>query len=203
MLDRLRLRTFRFAALIAASAALSACSSPPTTTDFAEMTFRHLPPIQLLVSEVKVESTAPHSTEPPNIGHMFPTPPETALRNWARDRLEARGASMRGATATFTIVRAEATGRALSRDAGFTGLFKAELSDRYDANVDAILTIYDGNGERRAHVEAKAEHSATVREDTTLVERRKIMYDLTEKMMRDFNAQMERNIRQYLSDYVQ
>jgi hypothetical protein len=42
-----------------------------------------------------------------------------------------------------------------------------------------------------------------VREDATLVERQKIMYDLTEKMMADFNTQMENNIRQYLRDYVQ
>jgi hypothetical protein len=167
------------------------------------MTFRHLQPIQLLVSDIKIESTAPHSTQPPNIAHLFPTPPETALRNWARDRLVSRGASMRGATATFTIVRAEATGRALGKDSGFTGLFKQELSDRYEGHVDAVLTIYDGSGQRRAHVEAKAEHAATVREDVTLVERQKIMYDLTEKMMADFNAEMERQIRNYLRDFVQ
>jgi hypothetical protein len=29
------------------------------------------------------------------------------------------------------------------------------------------------------------------------------MYDLTEKMMADFNAEMERQIRNYLRDFVQ
>jgi hypothetical protein len=203
MLNALRPRALGALALFAVTAALAGCSSPPTNTNFAEMTFRHLQPIQLLVSEIKIESTAPHSTQPPNIAHLFPTPPETALRNWARDRLVSRGASMRGATATFTIVRAEAIGRSLGKDTGFTGLFKQELSDRYEGYVDAVLTIYDGSGARRAHVEAKAEHATTVREDATLIERQKIMYDLTEKMMADFNAQMENNIRQYLHDYVQ
>jgi hypothetical protein len=203
MLTYLRPRARRAFFLLAVAASLGGCASPPTNTNFAEMTFRHLPRIQLLVSEVKIESTAPQSTQPPNIAHLFPTPPETAMRNWARDRLESRGAGMRGATATFTIVRAEAIGQALRKDTGFTGLFKAELSDRYEARVDAVLTIYDGSGQRRAHVEARAEHATTVREDSTLADRQRLMYEMTEKMMRDFNAEMERNIRQYLRDYVQ
>lgn len=191
-------RTFIALVLLAG---LGACTTPAPTEKFPEMTFRHLPPIELLVSDLTVESTAVQSTEPPHIGHLFPTPPEVALRNWARDRLVARGGP--GTTARFTIVRAEALGRPISTDAGITGLFKKELSDRYEGFIDAVLTIYDRNGQRRAHVEAKAEHATTVREDATLAERHKIMYELIEKMMRDFNAEMERNIASYLRDYVQ
>jgi hypothetical protein len=197
------LRPLRVLCTLAFTALLAACASPPTNVNFAEMTFRHLQPIELLVSEIKVESTAPQSIQPPNIGHLFPTPPETALRNWARDRLVSRGSGMRGATATFTIVRAEAIRRALRTDTGFTGLFKQELSDRYEVSIGAVLTIYEGTGQRRAHVEAKAEHATTVREDATLIERQKVMYDMTEKMMAEFNSEMERNIRTYLRDFVQ
>ena len=193
------LKIIRTFAILAVVAAIAGCASSTPPERFAEMTFRHLPPIQLLVADIKIESTAIQSTEPPNIGHLFPTTPETALRNWARDRLAARGSS---GTAVFTIVRAEATGRALGTDTGFTGLFKKELSDRYDGYIAAVLTIYDGNGQRRAHAEAKAEHATTVREDSTLGDRHKIMYELVEKMMADFNAQMDRNVAAYLRGHV-
>ena len=178
---------------------LVGCASPAPTETFAEMTFRHLPPIQLLVSDVKIEATGAPVTQAANISHLFPTPPDIAMRNWARDRLAARGAS---ATATFTIVRADATSQKLQTDTGFTGLFKQELSDRYEVQVDAILTIVDPKTQRRGHVQAKAQHAATVREDWTLADRRRIMYELVEKTMAEFNAEMERNIRAYLRDFA-
>lgn len=166
------------------------------------MTFRHLPQIQLLANDLRIESNLAQPTAGQSVAHLFPTSPETAMRNWARDRLVARGSGISGAAATFTILRAEATGQQLKTDTGFTGLFKQELSDRYEGRVEATLSIRDRNG-RHGNVEARAQHSATVREDVTLAERRKIMYELTEKLMADFNAEMERNIRQHLRDFVQ
>ena len=192
----------RVLGILAVLAGLAGCSSPPSNTNFAEMTFRHLPPIELLANELNVESTAAATAGAQNVAYQFPTSPETALRNWARDRLVARGSGISGASATFTILRAEATSQPLKTDSGFTGMFKQELSNRYDVRVAASLTIRDRNG-RNGHVEARAEHSATVREDATLAERQKIMYDMTEKMMTEFNTAMEGNIRTYLRDFVQ
>lgn len=202
MMNLLSLRAVRAFALAAVTAGLAGCASPPTNIEFAEMTFRHLPQIQLLANDLTVESRMLSPSAGQNVAHQFPTPPETALRNWARDRLVARGAGTSGATATFTIIRAEATSQPLKTDTGFTGLFKQELGNRYDARVEATLTIRDRNG-RNGNVEARAQHSATVREDSTLVERRKVMYEITEKLMAEFNAEMERNIRSYLRDFVQ
>lgn len=199
MLNFLRPALF-FALVLTVS--LAGCSSPPTNKEFAEMTFRHLPQIQLLANDIKVEANMLSPGAGENVAFQFPTPPETALRNWARDRLVARGSGTSGATATFTIIRAEATSQPLKTDTGFTGLFKQELGNRYDARVEATLTIRDRTG-RSGNVEARAQHSSTVREDSTLVERRKVMYDLTEKLMAEFNAEMERNIRSYLRDFVQ
>ena len=202
MMNLLSFRAVRAFALAAVTAGLAGCASPPTNIEFAEMTFRHLPQIQLLANDLTVGSRMLSPGGGQNVAHQFPTPPETALRNWARDRLVARGAGMSGATATFTIIRAEATSQPLKTDTGFTGLFKQELGNRYDARVEATLTIRDRNG-RNGNVEARAQHSATVREDSTLVERRKVMYEITEKLMAEFNAEMERNIRSYLRDFVQ
>ena len=192
-------KMLRFLAILFVVAGLAGCATPAPTERFPEMTFRHLPPIQLLVSDITIESTAPQSTEPPNIGHLFPTSPETALRNWARDRLVASGSD---GTARFTILRAEAVGRSLDTDKGFTGLFKKELSNRFEGYIAAVLTIYDRNGQRRAHVEVKAEHAVTVREDSTLADRHKIMYELVEKMMADFNTQTNANIAAYMREHV-
>ena len=42
----------------------------------------------------------------------------------------------------------------------------------------------------------------TVREDASLHDRKRIWFEMTEALMKDFNAEMEKNIRQHLGGYL-
>ncbi len=44
--------------------------------------------------------------------------------------------------------------------------------------------------------------SRTLREDATINDRERMWFDLTEALMGDFNAELEKNIRQYVSGYL-
>jgi hypothetical protein len=189
-------RLFNAASILLLAMSLTACATPAPTDKLPEMTFRHLPPIALNVADIQVESQL--SSNPDNVAHLFPTTPEQALRAWARDRLVARGSS---GTARFIIKRADATRTQLQTDHGIAGIFKKELSDRYEGHIVAQLSVVDGGSTRRAFAEGNADHAATVREDATVAERRKLMYELVERLMTDFNSEMERNIGTYLRDF--
>jgi hypothetical protein len=191
-------KSFAFALILTVAAALSGCETSAPPDKLPEMTFRHLPPIQLLVSNIQVETQVPATTDPANVAHLFPTPPEQALRAWARDRLAARGS---GGTARFIIKRADAIRSSLQTDRGVTGLFKKELSDRYEGHIEAELSVTNSDGTRRAFVEGRADHAATVREDATLAERRRLMYELVERLMTDFNTEIERNINTHMREH--
>jgi len=191
-------KTSAFAAVLIAALGLAACQAATPTDKLPEMTFRHLAPIPLAVSNIQIESQVPASSDPNNVAHLFPTPPEQALRAWARDRLVARGS---GGTARFVIKRADAVRSSLQTDKGVTGLFKKELSDRYEGHIEAELSLVNAAGTRRAFVEGRADHAATVREDATLAERRRLMYELVERLMADFNAEIERNINTHLREF--
>jgi hypothetical protein len=189
-------KTSAFAAILIAALGLAGCETAPPSDKLPEMTFRHLAPIPLLVSDIQVETQATPASD--SVAYLFPTPPEQALRAWARDRLVARGS---GGTARFVIKRADAIRSPLQTDKGVTGLFKKELSDRYEGHIEAELSVVNAQGTRRAFVEGKADHAATVREDATLAERRRLMYELVERLMADFNTEIERNINTYMRDF--
>ena len=147
--------------------------------------------------EVVDEYQAP--LRPPHVDHLFPLPPERALRRWGADRLVAKGAS---GVARYTIVEAPATETALPTTGGVTGAFKTEPSERYEATVSAKLEIFDAQGFRRAFATAQARLSRGITEGATLNEREELWFKLTEDLMRTFNAEFEKNIREHVGAYL-
>ena len=183
--------------LIVLTFILSACTSP--SGYLPDLTFKHLPPITLKVSEVQITSGMRNSTQSPNVGHRFPISPEQAVKRWALDRLQVTGA---GGIARFTILQAEATEKKLTKDENLTGLFKQQASEQYDASVKARLEIIDSRGVKRSQVTAIATWRQNIREDASLADRRRIWLELVEKLITRFNSEMERSIRRFMTDYM-
>lgn len=178
---------------------LAACTTVVVTPKFPEVTFRHLPPLRLNVVDIQIVNQAPIDTRAPNIAHRFPTSPARALERWAEDRLQASGTS---GTARFTIHEATAVESALKVDRGIGGLFKKEQSERVDTVVRATLVVLDARGSSQATATTRASRFITLREDATLEDRRKIWFELTEKLMADFNKEMELNIRRHVAPFL-
>lgn len=178
---------------------LAACQTTAPQADFASMTFKHLPPIQLRVIDIQLVSNFERSTDAPYVTHKFPVSPEKALIQWAEDRLQIAGSRN---TARLTITRAEAQEIGLKLDKSFKGLLRNQQSDRYDVYVEARLEILDEHNIRQAIVSARANRSITVAEATSLADRRKIWFNLVEKLMNDFDAAMQKSINRNLQSYL-
>ena len=192
------LSKLNLAIVTAFSLLLAACAAPPKH-NLPELTFKHLAPISLQVAEIEMLSQTNQMTEPPYVGYRFPVSPKEAITKWAEDRLQLAG--NRG-TARFTIIEANVTETKLKIDKAFTGLFKQEASERYDAIVEARLEILDDRGSPRAVARSRASWTKNVREDTALTDRRRIWFVLIENLMASFNARMEEAIRRYMSEFL-
>lgn len=186
-------------AALAAMAALVACETPVEVEKFPELTYTHLAPFRLNALTVEVKSEYRPPLAAPNVDHLFPTPPKKALQRWAGDRLKAAGQT---GSARFTIIDASIIETALPRDKGLTGALTKQQAFRYDATVEASLEIMDAKGFRKAFATARVKRSRTVREDATLNDRDRIWFILVESLMKDFNDEMEKNIRQYMQGYL-
>jgi hypothetical protein len=193
---RMHRHRFMFAAL--AMALLASCGTPPPTPVFPELTYTHLPPIRLMVSRVDIIDQYVPPTEAPHVGHLFPTPPLTAARRWAQDRLAAAGNRY---TARYVIKEASATETPLERTRGLKGAFTTDQTERYDVAIEVLLEIADSRGFSQGYVTARATRARTSAEDITPNARRKLWFDLTEAVMKDLNGELERQINAHMGRF--
>lgn len=191
------IRTLALVLALGLSMWLTACETPVKSQKLPDLTFTHLAPIKLNVSKINVVLYYQSPLKAPNVEHLFPTLPATAIKQWARDRLRAVGDS---GEVQLVIVNASAVEKQLLQKKDFSSTFTRQQTKRYDATVEVRLRITSllGQGTTLVH----ATRFATVREDATINKRERAWFDLTEALVRDFDAVMEENIRQHLGRWL-
>lgn len=187
------------AAVLLALPVLAGCATPPAQQNFPELTYRHLAPINLAVSSFEVEDRYIPPLKAPNVEHRSPVPPYAAARQWGQDRIKARGGD---GVARLVILDASIREVPLPTKGGLTGAFTTEQAARYDGQISVRLEILGPRGEQRAFVTANAQRSQTVPEGTSLAERERVWFTMTEEMMKDLNAELEQNIARHLHPYM-
>ncbi|MGB8275491.1 MAG: hypothetical protein WCF16_09525 [Alphaproteobacteria bacterium] len=191
----LRLSLVRPIAALILLLVAGSCAQPPPRQKFADLTWSHVTPFKLNVARIEVVSEFKPTFKPPHVEHLFPIPPEKAVRQWIEDRLLAAGPS---GVAKVIIKDASVTEAELPKVEDLKGYFTTEQGQRYDIVVDVVIEVYGDRGFKQAFATARSERSQTVPEDITLNDRERTWYDLTESAMRDFNAEMEKNIPLFL-----
>lgn len=193
----------RFFAVFAVTAALSlgACSTPVPTQTLPQMSFAHLGQLNFNVDSIEIENRYKAPPEGTYIEDRFSTPPASAVRTWALERLIPVGDAGSG-TLHVIINRASVQDTDLKLDKSFTGTFTKQQSNRYDLELDVALEILDGSGKQVGFSAAKTARSITTGEDISLNDREKLWFETTEKAMADLNRELESNIRRYLAAWL-
>jgi hypothetical protein len=193
---RVSLRLAAAAAVLAGL--LAACSMDDPNNRFAQLTYQHLPDINLDVAEIQIEQAYVTPGQPPNVDHLFPVQPKDAVVRWAQDRLVARGDRM---TFRYIVREASAVEMALPVSGGITGMVTTDQSERYELHLVVEMQILDGR-QIQGTAKAEARRSLTVPEDSSLKEREQVWYRLTEQTMRDLDQQLEQTIREAFFPYI-
>jgi len=188
------IRLFSFVFVISS---LASCQISSTTHVFPDLTFQHLKLLSLNVAKVEIVNSYNQPMSAPYVDHLFHTPPAGALSSWAKDRLHASGTD---SFARFTIIEASVTETRLDKKKGIIGVFTKDQSERYDAVLEAKLEIFSDSGLSKGFANARATRSVTVREDSSINQRRQAWFNLTEKLIIDIDAELEKNILKYLSE---
>ncbi|MCA1909889.1 MAG: hypothetical protein LDL39_16170 [Magnetospirillum sp.] len=192
-------RLSRLMLVLAGALALAACEAQPVAQKLPELSFADKRPFQLNVGQLEIVPEYQPTGRKPNVEHLMPLSPENATVRWAQDRLRPMGKS---GFARVLIKDAKVVEVPLSTDKGFTGMFKDQQSERYDGSLDVAIQILDERHFPIADVVARATRSHTVAEGATLNERDKVMFELSEGLIRDIDSQMESLVRTYLSRWV-
>ena len=194
--------TRRHFLMLGTAAIVSGCATDtPIAGPIPELGFQHLPPMFLNVGRVDVKNEFVSPMTPPHAEHRFPTPPSQAMANWAQSRIQAVGGKGNGAVATFVIEEASVKEVVLKKTEGFKGLFTYEPTERYDAHCVGRLHIVDPDGSK-GRVRVEAMRTVEISENATLAEREKAWFEMIEKLMGDFNTQMDEQIVTHLSHWA-
>jgi hypothetical protein len=189
-------KLFSFALVISS---LASCQATAPTLVFPELTFQHMKSLSLDVAKLETMSSYTPPMSAPNVDHLFHTSPAGVLGRWAEDRLRAVG---KNGFARFTIIEASVTETQLDMKKGIIGAFTKDQSERYDAVLEAKLEIFDDSGLSIGFARAKATRSVTVREDSSVNQREQAWFRLTEELVIDIDAELEKNISMYLSRWL-
>lgn len=193
-----RVRWWRAAGAAAAVLALVGGCANPQPQRFAPLSFAERQQIRLDVARLDISTTYAAPLAPPNVEHVAPVVPETALKRWAEERLLVAGIGTR--VARFVITEASIVETELPRTQGFIGSVTVDQGSRFDLKISVALEIQGGRAVDRqsAGATATVTRSRTLREDATLNERDRLLYELVRLAMADFDAEMERQLRRYL-----
>jgi len=187
--------------LVAASLAVTGCEVTAPHHSLPELTFSHMAPINLAVGSVVVDNRYQQPTTGTYVESRFPTPPARALERWAMDRLKPVGTAADG-TLKLVITDASVRETPLKKDSSFKGVFTKQQSHRYDMALRGTIEIIGRNGRKQGDSSANATRTLTVREDLSLNEVEKRWLDATENLIKDFDKEMVRNVRQFLANWI-
>ena len=179
--------------------ATTGCETAVEPRSFPEQTFRHLPPISLDVAEIDIVLLFEPPLKAPHVEHEMPVPPHTAIERWVVDRIRTVGIS---GQAVLTIRDASVVEKPLKPLGGIRGTFTKEQSERYDARVEVEISAVGGRGLRSAKAMTTSSRSRTVPEDASLRQRQVLWYELTERVMQDFDRTFEAQIRKHLATFL-
>ncbi len=190
-------RFIQFVVFPAMVLGLVACQ-PPGRPKYDDISFTHLPPIELNVAEIIINTPYQEPLDLPHVGEQFPISPSRAARSWAEDRLRAVGSS---GAATVTIVESGAVETELARTTGFTGLLTKDQAQSYEVAIAMTVEAVQADG-NRGLAESRVTKKTTVAEDANLNERETVWYKLTQETMNSFDENMERQIGKYLANFL-
>jgi hypothetical protein len=187
--------------LLAGALLLGACeTTPPPRPTYPDIRFTDAPPLRIDAATVEIVRQFRPTLQPPQVEHLFPVPPERAMENWALDRLQPTGTTRR---LRVRIIDASVKETELPRTSGVRGAFTTDQAQRYDATAEMTVDLLGERGFAERTVAAKASRSRSVPEDITPNEREHVWYELTQALMADLDAELERQIRANFGFYLQ
>ncbi len=177
---------------------VSACSTPAAPAP-QTLSFTGYPPINLDVGNIEVAEDYKSPQRAPNVEHLMPYSPADAMQIWVKDRLRAKGSAK---LAQVSIIDASVVATDLPKTQGIKGLFTNDQDKRYDARLEVEIRIYGDSALSEASTSVEVTRSITIPENASVNSRKATYNQLVADLMKMLNEKLEKNIHQYLNNYI-
>lgn len=184
--------------LLGATALLVGCASDPAPrAHLPRVTFAHRPPINFNVAKIDVVNSFRSTGQAPHIEHQVPIAPAAVARQWAQDRLVAKG---NVGLLRYEIMDASIRAVPLKVDKSLGNALKALADTRYEGRIEVRLRVNAPGGTGDAV--AVVTRTRTALENLTLNERDELLIQFVEELGRDLDRRLEAEISQHLSGFL-
>jgi hypothetical protein len=187
----------RFLSSLLGLALLTGCSDG--VVDFPPLSFTRYHPIYLNVSNIEYVEEYKSPMKAPFIEHLMPYSPSEAMHVWVKDRIRTIGNDK-----FLQVIIKDGSVKAsqLPTPQGVKGLLTISQDRQYDAKLDVELRIYGGGAMSDANVHVAAHRSITLAENASVHTRDAAFRRMIAEMMESVNAELEKNIYQYMGKYI-
>lgn len=174
------MKKFRLALI---ALALSACTLPDPATA-PDLSLEGVRPVRLNVAAIEIVEAYRPPMGPPNVDHLFRTPPAAATRALLDRALVAAGPVN---TLRAVIEDASVINEDLPVDDSALGKFKREPSNIHRARVSVRFELYDPAAPDipLGRAEVTATRNRTMLKGDSLAERDRAAYEMTRDLMQD------------------
>jgi hypothetical protein len=168
--------------------------------DFPPLSFKRYQPIYLNVASIEFVDEYKSPMRSPHVEHLMPYSPAEAMRIWVKDRIRTTGSDR---VLQVIIKDGRVTASQIHKDSSIEDFFTIDQDRRYEAALDVEMRVYGGQSAlSEANVVVKATRAMTMSENASVWRRnyefRKMIYE----MMEAVNAELEKNIHQYMANHV-
>jgi PBP1b-binding outer membrane lipoprotein LpoB len=176
-------------AVVALVLVLAGCAGSTEVKYVKPITFAGEPPIRLNVAKIEVVDDYVPPMRLPNVEHAAPTPPYTAVRQWANERLQAVG------TTGYAQV--------LIEDAHITQRRVGEAQTEYSGRINVIIEAHGADfTQPAATAEVTVQRALTTDQDKSLADKEGVWDQLVRLMMTDFDNGMSGAITANMGGFV-
>ncbi len=183
---------------IVAALLLTSCA-PESPVDYKPLGFAQYQPINIAVSSIQIVEEYKSPMRPPFVEHLIPYSPAEAMKIWTRDRLRSVGGDK-----TMQVIIKDGAVKAtkLPVESGLKGWLTIEQDMQYDASLNVELRVYGTGAMSEASVNVKARRSITMPENASVNTRNLMFRNMIASMMEEVNAELEKNLYQYMGNYI-
>jgi len=187
----------RRAVLLLPLVAAACASDGPAQPDLPPppLTFDHLMPLRLNVAEVRTEQRWQPPGRAPNVDHLAPVPPVTALLRMAQERVFAGGAS---GVATFVVQDASITATPIPSQSMF-----GSDGVRYEGRMMVRLEVRNDDPPQSGYATAQVSRTLSLPDRPGASEQRRQLDLMVRQMMADMNIEFEYQVRRSLKEWLQ
>ncbi len=179
--------------------ALAACASSMPSQQPAGMAAAEQPKLAFTVSGIELASTFQAPAEPNHVEGLLPVSLENRVADWAKTHMSAAGGAD---VARFTITDASLVKTELDENVGAPGLLRAPQTIRYDASIAVSFEIVNKFGLQKGYTNATVSLARTMASYESDAARDVLLQDLTEAIMKEFGAEMEKALRANVGGYI-